>query len=295
MRFELRAALVATSALAAIACGEKTSVVQPEAVASMSVTPAYPTIVVTTQVQLTATVRDASHRILTDRAVMWGSADTAVATVSATGLVTGRAPGPAQVTATSETKSASATVTVIPIPVAAVTVAPADDTLVVGQTVLLTAMATDSVGHVLTGRPVSWSSGSPAVAAVSAGGMALAVGTGFALITVLVDGSPGLGRIWVPAAFAAVSPGPRHSCGVRTDGAALCWGDNSTGQLGKGSIGFGGAQPVVVQGSLTFSQLATGADLTHSAGFTCGEASRRTASHAAIWTPLSCDNSSTRF
>jgi hypothetical protein len=35
--------------------------------------------------------------------------------------------------------------------------------------------------------------------------------------------------------FASVSPGYLHTCGVTTQGAAYCWGDNSEGELGDGS------------------------------------------------------------
>jgi alpha-tubulin suppressor-like RCC1 family protein len=35
--------------------------------------------------------------------------------------------------------------------------------------------------------------------------------------------------------FATVSAGNLHTCGVTTQGAAYCWGDNSEGELGDGS------------------------------------------------------------
>jgi uncharacterized protein YjdB len=62
--------------------------------------------------QATATTRDANNNVLTGRAITWGSTDSAVATVSATGLVTAVAVGNAQIIATSEGKSGSASLAV---------------------------------------------------------------------------------------------------------------------------------------------------------------------------------------
>jgi hypothetical protein len=62
--------------------------------------------------QATATLKDANGATLTGRTVTWASNNTAVATVSGTGLVTAVAVGSAQITATSEGQSGSASLTV---------------------------------------------------------------------------------------------------------------------------------------------------------------------------------------
>ncbi|HEY8813644.1 MAG TPA: Ig-like domain-containing protein [Candidatus Dormibacteraeota bacterium] len=84
----------------------------PAPVASVSVTPATPSLQVGETVQLSAVTRDANNNVLTGRAVSWTSSNTGVATVSASGLVSALAAGPAQITAISENQSGSATVTV---------------------------------------------------------------------------------------------------------------------------------------------------------------------------------------
>jgi hypothetical protein len=81
-------------------------------VASVSVSPASPSVAVGQSVQLTATPRDANGNPLSGRVVTWTSGNTGVATVSANGLVTGVGAGSAAITATSEGKSGAATVTV---------------------------------------------------------------------------------------------------------------------------------------------------------------------------------------
>src|SRR5439155_1230738 len=67
--------------------------------------------------------------------------------------------------------------------------------------------------------------------------------------------------------FAAVSTGFTHTCGVTTPGAAYCWGDNSSGQLGDGTITpTSKPSPVAVAGGLDF--LAVSAGGPHSCGLT---------------------------
>ena len=100
-----------------------TAVLAP--VASVSVSPATPSVTVGQTVQLTATAYDANNNVLTGRAVTWSSSNTGIATVSSSGVVTGVAAGSATITATSEGKSGTASVTVTPPPVATVTVAEA--------------------------------------------------------------------------------------------------------------------------------------------------------------------------
>ncbi|HEX6315117.1 MAG TPA: Ig-like domain-containing protein, partial [Gemmatimonadaceae bacterium] len=81
-------------------------------VAAVSVTLDAATLDVGQQVQARAVLRDASGNMLTDRAVLWTSLDTAVAKVSVTGVVTAHAGGTVAIIASSEGKSGSASLTV---------------------------------------------------------------------------------------------------------------------------------------------------------------------------------------
>jgi hypothetical protein len=63
-------------------------------------------------VQLSAQLRDASGNILTGRTITWSSANSGIATVGSSGLVTGKAAGTTTVSATADGVSGSATVTV---------------------------------------------------------------------------------------------------------------------------------------------------------------------------------------
>src|SRR5688572_278514 len=150
----------------------------PAAVASVTVTPATTSVDSSKTVQLTAVVRDANGGTLTGRTVTWTSLTPGVATVSASGVVTGVKSGRANVYALSEGKSDTATITVVtppppppPAAVASVTVTPASVSVETSRTVQLTAVLRDASGNTLTGRPITWTSLNPSEATVSASGL----------------------------------------------------------------------------------------------------------------------------
>lgn len=84
----------------------------PANVAYVGVTPTPSSIAVNGTVQLSAQLRDSSGNILTGRTITWSSANTAIATVSSSGLVTGKSAGTTSISASSGGVSGSATVTV---------------------------------------------------------------------------------------------------------------------------------------------------------------------------------------
>jgi len=113
-------------------------------VASVTVSPATVSLQPGQTQQLTATPNDASGNALSGRMVTWASGNTAVATVSGSGLVSGVAAGSTTITATSEGKSGGASVTVTPVG-ATVTLVGAGDIAECGD-------ATDDSTAALLGR-----------------------------------------------------------------------------------------------------------------------------------------------
>lgn len=105
--------VASVSAAAGGHSGSAVITVQGTPVASVTVSPATDTVFVAQTIQLTATVRDATNTVLTDRTVTWSSAASTIATVSQTGQVSGVADGVVTITATSEGKSGTSQVTVI--------------------------------------------------------------------------------------------------------------------------------------------------------------------------------------
>ena len=181
--------------------------VVPVPVASLAFEPDSAAILVGGQVQLRLVARDAAGSELAGRVAVVQNANPAVASLSPSLLATGLAPGTAVLTATVEGKTASAKVVVSPVPVATVQVTPAEGQLQVGATLDLSAAAYDANGNLLTGRPVSWSSGNPAVATVSATGVVTGVSGGPVDVFATVEGRVGTARltITVPADVTAPS------------------------------------------------------------------------------------------
>ena len=172
----------------------------PAPVASVSVSPASATLQIGQTVQLTATPKDANGNPLTGRTITWGSSNTAVATVTGSGLVTGVVAGSATITATSEGQSGTAAITVpAPAPVASVSVNPASASVQVGQTVQLVATPKDANGNPLTGRTVTWGSSNTAVTTVTASGLVTGLVVGSATITATSEGQSASSAITVTA------------------------------------------------------------------------------------------------
>jgi uncharacterized protein YjdB len=82
-------------------------------------------------------------------------------------------------------------------PVALVAVSPASTTLTVGQTLQLAAAPQDAIGNILTDRAITWTSGAPAVATVSASGLVTALAAGSATITASSEGVSGVAGVAV--------------------------------------------------------------------------------------------------
>jgi uncharacterized protein YjdB len=132
--------------------------------------------------QFAAEVRDGSTgNVITGQTVIWSTADSLVARVSETGLVTVVGPGTAGITARYGPSVAVAGVVVLA-PVTSVLLTAPATTLVPGNTTQLSAVARDASG-VPQAREITFTSSAPTVATVSATGLVTAVSVGTATIT----------------------------------------------------------------------------------------------------------------
>ena len=254
-----------------------TMTVIPPSVASVAVTPALASVPVGASVQLAAVVKDAGGTVLSGRITTWASSAPSVAYVNSTGLVTGAAAGSATITATSEGTNGSSTVTVTspPAPVASVAVTPASASVLVGQTVQLTATPRDANGSALGGRAVAWSSSNNAIASVSSAGLVRGVAAGSTTIMATSEGQSGSSSITVtsapvPVASVQVTPAsasllvgrtvaltatPKDAGGNALSGRTVTW---TTNNANVATVSTSGLVTAKVAGGATISATSEG-------------------------------------
>ncbi len=241
----------------------------------------------------TAAARDARGRPLTDRGISWSSSAPQVATVSGTGLITGVAPGTAEIRAEADGKVASERITVTAAPVVVVPppVAPGPAPAAGGATALLPRRAVEAGGGFSCGitsgnGAVCWGAGQTGLVAIdgTSGASGLAVGRAHACALAggrticwgdnksgqLGDGSTttSAGAVTVTGdpGFSVLSAGATHTCGL-AGGKAYCWGRGREGQLGDGSTS-DRKKPVAVRGGQSFVQISAGGN--HTCAVTAG-------------------------
>jgi len=166
-------------------CGDNASPAPEATLESIAITPTVPTVAAGTSVQLvaTGTYSDATTANLSSQ-VAWSLAETTVATISATGLLTGVAPGAVTITASLDGISGSGNAAITAAELTAIAVTPANPTLAAGTSTTLVATGTfsDASTQDLTSQ-VTWSSDNTAHVTVAATGTVTAVGVGPSTIT----------------------------------------------------------------------------------------------------------------
>jgi uncharacterized protein YjdB len=177
-------------------------------VATVAVAPNPASVGAGATTQLTAALADDQGAALTGRIVTWSSDNEAVALVTSTGLVSGRVPGTAVITATSEGRTGSTTVTVTgtvapPGPggaqpvVARVLVQPGTAEVQLKKKVTLTAVVFDAADRVITGRTITWTSRNAGVASVDGSGVVTGESLGSTEIVATVDGKSASAQVTV--------------------------------------------------------------------------------------------------
>lgn len=162
--FSLRALQVAAcfafSALASCGGGDggSGSPTDPQdgAVVRIDITPASPSLIVGQQVQLTATLRNASGQAISGETVVWSSADGTRVRVSDTGVITGTGLGSANITAQAGGRIGEVTAVVGTGPASALVKLTPDSAASVGSTRLLSVRVTDAGGSPVRAQTVNW-------------------------------------------------------------------------------------------------------------------------------------------
>jgi uncharacterized protein YjdB len=187
--------------------------VQP-LVSSVVLAPSSSTVQIGEQRTLTVTVTDKNGLALAGRLVEFSSSNPAVATVNASGVVSGVSVGGATINAKAvqDQVNGTATVNVVQSRVANVAISPAgSQTVFQGTTLQLSATLRDAQNNVLTGRTVNWTTSNQAVATVSSSGLVTGVALGAVQITAESEGAASSVQITVqprPVQTVTLSPNP---------------------------------------------------------------------------------------
>ena len=130
----LQAMCWATALSVATGCSSDSTSPDDGEVESIAVTPSSATVAVGANLTLSAEVRDGAGQLMAGRRVTWSSEDDAIATVSASGVVTGRTIGTVMIAASTVGKNAFSEVTVNPTPVSFVRLSHNNHAMRVGET-----------------------------------------------------------------------------------------------------------------------------------------------------------------
>ena len=144
-------------------------------------------------VRLTARPYAANGTELTGRVVEWASSDADVATISASGLLTARAPGSVRIAAEVENKIGEHWVHVAtgPAQIVAVHVTPLAAVLEVGETKQYGATAVDADGNPVDGHDITWIAEPAERVSITASGLVTALAPGYAQVRAAIAGIAG--------------------------------------------------------------------------------------------------------
>ena len=180
----------------------------------------------------------------TDVSFKFSSGDTSVAVVTDSGLVRARGVGTTNISVSSCGQTSKVKVTVVS-DVASVVVTPGLDSLVAGDSLLLSALALNAGGSPVSGVVFSWASSSTQIATVAPTGdstsLARTTSAGNVSISATGQGATASAQIVVlPRVFltpavqssGSIAAGLKFSCGLISLGRGYCWGLDDKGQLG---------------------------------------------------------------
>jgi hypothetical protein len=137
--------------------------------------------------QLTVRYYDGTNAQLSGKAITYATSNSAVATVSFGGLVTGASPGSVSITATVDGIQGILQLTVTAPPVFFVAITPAVPSVRVGESVTLSAQPQNANGQPITGKTITWASADPSRATVTQAGAVTGVTPGTVYIRATAD------------------------------------------------------------------------------------------------------------
>ena len=204
----------------------------PPVVATVMVSPPEASIDEGHMQQFEAVATSADGMVIPDVVFTWNSSSITVASVSQTGLATGRNAGMTTISAMAEgvPGTAELTVTEPPLVVARIAVNPPAPLIEKGDTQQFTAIARTADNRIVPDVTFMWSSSNPSVATVDASGLATAVGAGTAIIEASAEGISDTATLMVTEPLGMRSGIFGGVSGYRASGTAILE-ETSTGGL----------------------------------------------------------------
>jgi uncharacterized protein YjdB len=182
-------------------------------VTSLTLTPSTFTLAVGQQTTLTAVARNRMGQTVSGVVPTWSSSDPTVASVSA-GTVKGLKAGAALIVATANgvSDTSTATISSTALSVVAVEITPDTASVIVGQSLTLTATAIASDSTTVAGQSTTWSSSNTSIATVTSTGSVKGVAPGKASVMAVSGGVSSTAAVTVssapavPVASVSVTP-----------------------------------------------------------------------------------------
>lgn len=184
-------------------------VVPADSIVTIEVAPAATILAVGEQQQFVAIAKNMIGAEIPDKQFVWTSTVPTVASVNATGRVTGIGAGTATIQATSGGVTGQSPVAVAITPVSVIILAPSSAQVFLGQTITPGVELRGPNSQLLTNRFVEWTSLNTSVATVNQLGVITAVGVGTATIRATSEGKTANFTLTVntrPAASVAIVP-----------------------------------------------------------------------------------------
>lgn len=177
---------------------------------------------------------DSLGRAIVNRQIIYKSSDPTIFTVNSIGTVTALKLGTALFIATDQFGQAADTLSlqVTPVPVGSVVITPLQSTINQGETQQLTATVTDSLGVLVTGRTITWTTSNTSAFPVSSTGLVSGIGSGVATIQASTASVPGLPAVVnSQTAQVVVLPTPIATIDVAPTSVTVKAGSSTTVQI----------------------------------------------------------------
>jgi hypothetical protein len=239
------AALVLLALLSACDSGPSAPQVDSVRVTSLEVQ-----VAISGSIQYSAEALDRNGDPVPGQSFTWTSSAPGVATVDATGRVTGVAQGNAVITAAVGSISGTRPVEVLPPPVATVEVSPAEFEIQRGEERTLEVTLRDAQGEVLQGRTVTFTSSNTSVASVTSQGVVRGLSAGTATIRVRSEGREGTSQVTVTAGAEPIITAITPSV-LREGDDAILEGERFSSVPGENEVRIGGERASVLEASAT--------------------------------------------